>query len=262
MVESTHTQHDNAPSEQVIDFGALINRYKRYWWLFVASLVLCMGLAWAYLKTAKRVYAVTARVLVAQEDNSSSAGASLLKSLKLGGTGGKVEDEMIVMSSQELCTQVAKQLGLNRSYVEDRGWFKPQVDHYKTSPIEVTAPEELFDTLYTGLKFKIDVDKQGLANIKMSNSKKTLANLKGVTLPATVKSPYGVFGIVATDHFKPGKECHIKASLIGNHYKGEGLNARIKVSLITKKANGINLAINETRTARGKDVLNTLIDLL
>ena len=75
------------------------------------------------------------------------------------GQGSKVDDEMIVFSSQELCTQVVKQLGINRSYLEDKGWYKPQKDHYNSSPIEVIAPEEMFDTL-SSVKFKIDVDKR------------------------------------------------------------------------------------------------------
>ena len=51
------------------------------------------------------------------------------------------------------------------------------------------------------------------------------------------------------------------ASLMGSQYCGQGLNKNIKIKLITKKANGISLSINETVKNRGRDVLNTLIDL-
>ena len=96
--------------EQIIDFGNFVRKYKRYWWLFLLSLIACMTLAFAYLKYAKRVYNIKAVVLIAQDDNSAGAGANLLKGMKLMGQGSKVDDEMIVFSSQELCTQVAKQL--------------------------------------------------------------------------------------------------------------------------------------------------------
>ena len=101
--------------EQIIDFGAFVRKYKRYWWLFLLSLIACMTLATVYLKYAKRVYSVKSVVLIAQDDNSAGAGANLLKSMKLMGSGSKVDDEMLVFSSQELCTQVVKQLKLNRS---------------------------------------------------------------------------------------------------------------------------------------------------
>ncbi len=260
MAENNTTNIPVQQEEPSFDFGAFFSKYKRYWWLFLLSLIACACLALYYLKTTNRVYEVTAVVLVAQEDNSSSAGANLLKSMKLMNGGGKVEDEMIVFSSQELCTEVAKQLKLNRRYTEDKGWFKPVKDHYNSTPIEVIAPEEMFDTL-SSVTFKIDVNKQGLANIKAESGRDKLANIKGAKLPATFKTSYGTFTVRPTDKYKPEKACHIKATLLGTQYCGQSLNKKIKVKLITKKANGINLTINETVKGRGKDVLNTLINL-
>lgn len=246
--------------EQIIDFGAFVRKYKRYWWLFLLSLIACLLLAFAYLKSATRVYNVKSVVLVAQDDNGAGAGASLLKSMKLMGQGSKVDDEMVVFSSQELCTQVIKQLKLNRSYVEDKGWLKPDQDHYNTSPIEVIVPEEMFDTLST-VKFQIDVDKAGRTNIKVNSGSKKLASVKGASLPTTVKTSYGTFAIKSTEKFKKGKECHLTASLTGNQMLGERLNKRIKVKLASKKSNGINLSIAENNKSRGKDILNRLMDL-
>ena len=250
----------NQIEEPTLDFGALFDKYKRYWWLFILSLLACACLAYYYVRVTNRVYEVNAVVLVAQEDNSSSAGANLLKSMKLMSGGGKVEDEMIVFSSQELCSEVAKRLKLNRRYIEDKGWFKPVVDHYNNSPIEVIAPEEMFDTL-SSVTFKIDVNKEGLANIKAKSGKTKLINAKGCRIPATFKTLYGTFTIKATENYKPNKPCHITATLLGTPYCGQSLNKKIKVKLITKKANGINLSILENVKGRGRDVLNTLINL-
>ncbi len=257
MAENTTINNQEEP---IFDFGALFDKYKRYWWLFLLSLIACGLLAWFYIRVANRVYDVKAVVLVAQEDNSSSAGANLLKSMKLMGGGGKVEDEMIVFSSQELCTEVAKRLKLNRRYIEDKGWYKPKKDHYGSTPIEVVAPEEMFDTL-SSVSFKIDVNKEGMANIKARAGKEKLANIKNCRLPATFKTTYGTFTVKATENYKPKKPCHIKASLVGSQYCGQALNKKIKVKLINKKANGINLSINENVKSRGRDILNTLISL-
>ena len=246
--------------EQIVDFSAFVRKYKRYWWLFLLSLIACMTLAFAYLKYAKRIYSVKAVVLVAQEDNGAGAGANLLKSMKLMGQGSKVDDEMIVFSSQELCTQVVKQLGINHSYLEDMGWYKPEKDHYNTSPVEVIAPEEMFDTL-SSVKFKIDLDKAGKASIKATSGNDKLADVNDITLPTTLKTPYGTFAIKATDKCKQGKSYHITARLTGNQVMGERLNKRIKVKLATKKSNGINLTIDESNKARGKDILNKLVEL-
>ena len=247
--------------EQIIDFGAFVRKYKRYWWLFVLSLIACISLAFLYLKAAQRIYNVKSVVLVAQDDTGAGAGATLLKSMKLMGQGSKVDDEMVVFSSQELCTQVVKQLKLNRSYIEDKGWFKPKRDHYNSSPVEILAPEEFFDTLSSPLKFKIDVNKQGLASIKAEKSKKTIVDVKDAQLPITLKTAYGVFAFQPSEDFKPGKNHKITATLYGNQLRGEVLNHRVKIKLVTKKSNGIDLSIAETNTARGKDILNKLMEL-
>ena len=247
--------------EQIIDFGAFVRKYKRYWWLFVLSLIACISLAFLYLKAAQRIYNVKSVVLVAQDDTGAGAGATLLKSMKLMGQGSKVDDEMVVFSSQELCTQVVKQLKLNRSYIEDKGWFKPKRDHYNSSPVEILAPEEFFDTLSSPLKFKIDVNKQGLASIKAVKSKKAIVDVKDAELPITLKTAYGVFAFQPSEDFKPGKNHKITATLYGNQLRGEVLNHRVKIKLVTKKSNGIDLSIAETNTARGKDILNKLMEL-
>ena len=179
-------------------------------------------------------YNVKSVVLISQDDNSGGAGTNLLKSMKLMGQGSKVDDEMVVFSSQELCTQVVKQLKLNRSYIEDKGWFKAERDHYNSSPVEIVAPEEFFDTLTTSLKFKIDVDKDGLVDIESKFRKKKMVDIKDATLPVTVKTPFGVFAFQASEGFKPGKPHHITASLYGNQFRGEQLNRRINIKLATK----------------------------
>ena len=247
--------------EQIIDFNAFLRKYKRYWWLFLLSLAACVALSMLYLKAAQRVYNVKAVVLVSQDDNSAGAGANLLKSMKLMGQGSKVDDEMVVFSSQELCTQVVKQLKLNRTYIEDRGWFKPVRDHYNSSPVEIMVPEEFFDTLSTAVKFKIDVNKQGLVDIKGKAGDIELANVKGATLPTTIKTPFGVMAFQAGEKFKPGKTHKITAGLYGNQLRGEILNRRISIKLATKKSNGINLSLAETNISRGKDILNKLMEL-
>lgn len=249
-------------SEPMIDFGAILNKYKRYWWVFAASVVVCLGLAVLYLKVKSPTYLVTSTILVAQDDNGSSAGASLLKSLSLGDLGGsKVDDEVVVMGSQELKNKMINKLKINRSYVEKDGFMK-HTDHYGDSPVEINAPDELFDTLSTSMQFKINIDKAGKADIKVKKGRfKTLAEVTGATLPVMVKTPYGIFQVARTQYFKPGKETKITASVTGNVRKAEALEKDMTVKILTKKSNAIYMDISETNTKRGKDVLNTLMEL-
>ena len=250
--------------EPVIDFSAIIQRYKRYWWLFVISLLACVALAVMYLKIARPVYLVQSIVLVDPEDNAkpgaSSMGSSLLKSMALGG-GSRVEDEIVVMGSQQLRMQMVKKLRLNRTYIERKSFFN-RVDHYNDSPIEVDAPDALFDTLSTSFQFKIKTDAAGKADVKVKKGRfKTLAEASDVKLPATIKTPYGIFQVKTTSFYKPGKDYNITATVTGNIPKAEALSRVMVAELLRKKANAIDLNTRETNIQRGRDMLNTIIEL-
>lgn len=250
--------------EPVIDFAALMARYRRYWWLFVLSLLACLALAVMYLKIKKPVYLVQSIVLVDPEDNSkpgsSSLGGSLLKSMALGG-GARVEDEIVVMGSQQLRMLMVKELKLNRTYIERKSFFD-RVDHYNDSPIEVDAPETVFDTLSTSFQFKIKTHADGKADITVKKGRfKTLSKVSQVTLPATVKTPYGLFQVKTTQYYKQGQEYNIMAAVTGNIPKAESLRKSMTAELLRKKANAIDLNTTETNVQRGRDKLNTIIRL-
>ena len=250
--------------QPVIDFAAMLQRYKRYWWLFALSLAACIALAVMYLKIVKPVYLVQSIVLVDPEDNgkpgASSMGSSLLKTIALGG-GSRVEDEIVVMGSQQLRMQMVKELKLNRSYIERKSFFN-RVDHYNDSPIEIDAPDALFDTLATSFQFKIKTTANGKANIKVKKGRfKTLAEATDVTLPVNVKTPYGIFNVKKTANYKPNQEYNITANVIGNIPKAEALSKSMVAELLRRKANAIDLNTRETNIQRGRDMLNTIIRL-
>ncbi len=258
------SSNPNISSQPSFNLGSLIARYRRYWWLFVLSAVACLSLAVLYLKVKKPVYQIQASVLINDNDagmpTSASKNNAFLKSLSFG-SGGGVEDEIVVMGSQQLRMEMVKRLRLNRTYIERVSLLK-RVDHYGDSPIEVDAPETLFDTLSTAFTIKMKVDRTGRATLTAKEGRfKQLAHAENVKLPATLKTPYGLFNIRPTDHYRAGKEYNITAVVSGNVPYAEGLAETLTVGLLRKKANAIDINVEETNVARGRDMLATLIEL-
>ncbi len=251
----------NTPSEPTLDMSAVIARYKRYWWLFVIAIVVALTLAAMYLYKERPTYLIISTVLVDQDDNSSGAGASLLKSMSLGIGSQKVDDEVVVMGSQELCRNMIAQLKLNRNYIERKGFLKSE-DHYGTSPIEIDAADAVFDTLSIAMQFRIDVATDGRADITVKRGMfKTLATVEHTTLPATVKTPYGLYVVRTTPTYKSGKAYRIHSSVMGNDLKAEELMKQMTVRVLSKKSNAIYLDVLDKNVDRGRDKLNTLITL-
>ena len=239
----------------------MLNKYKRYWWLFALSLILCMGLAAFYLTFKKPVYLVVGKVLVTDE-KSGSTGSAILKSMSLGlGGGSKVDDEVIVMGSQEICGEMINRLKINRRYTEKLGFLRKK-DHYGDSPLEIDAPDALFDTLSIAMSFRVNVDKNGKADVKIKKGFfKTMVEKKGLTLPANINTPYGMFTLRTTDHYVPGKPLKMRIHVSGNVPMAEELMEVMAVKIINKKANGIYLDVPETNIQRGKDIINTMMEI-
>lgn len=265
------SSNDTSSSQQNLsNFGATIAKYRRYWWLFLISLLVCGALAVAYLKIKAPVYIITSSVLVDQDSglpgtsapkSSTSGASSLLRNFSFLGFGGGsgVDDEVIVMGSQEMRAQVVDELKINRAYIEKKGFLK-KIDHYNDSPIEIDAPQELFDTLSISLKFKIKVDKQGKASITVKKGMfKTLAEMKDVTLPVNVNTHWGIYNVHTTRFYRPGKKLNLTAYVSGTNVVAENLTKTTTVKVMSKKANVIYLDALESNVKRGKDLLNTLM---
>lgn len=259
--ENNNSNTPQAQGEKIIDFGSIFNKYKRYWWLFALSLIACIGLSVLFLKYVLPKYLVISTILVDQDDDASSAGASLLKSLSIGGGGASVDDEVVVMGSQDICNKMVKELKINRLYVQRKSLLD-RVDLYGNSPVEVDAPDEVFDTLSIAMNFKVNIKEDGKADILVKKGFfKTFADLKDQTLPVNVSTPYGTYMVRSTQYYQPGKETLVNANVTGNQLRAEELMKKMTVKVLNKKSNAIYMDVEIANIKRGKDMLNTMIRL-
>lgn len=256
------TENVNEQNESKIDFSSIIALVKRKWWMFAISLFVCLTLAVLYLYVKHSVYSIHATVLVAYDSEGNSMGSTLMSQLALGGVGGAtVEDEVLVMNSHSIKTDMIKELKLNRSYSTREGLRNHY--YYNDSPVEILAPEAFFDTLGTGFRFTIDLN-ENLSKIKVKVKEgwfKTIGEGEADKLPMVVNTIYGPFSIDTTQYYVPGEEITVKAVVAGNSYLAEVYGEDISVDKTEKKANGISLFIEDGIIDRGKDILNKMIEL-
>ncbi|MBR3765825.1 MAG: hypothetical protein IKL11_01525, partial [Muribaculaceae bacterium] len=250
-------------SNDQIDVSQIVDVLRRNWWMFAVSVVLCGALGVAYLYVKHSVYVVHAKVLVAYDEGTSSMGSSIMQSLSLGGVGGSnVEDEVLVMGAHSIKEQAIKELKLNRSYYSPDGFLKKKY-YYNNSPIEISAPEEVFDTLSVGMKFNIKANKD-LSKIEVEVKKgrfTTLAEVTGDKLPMVVNTPFGIYSIDKTKFYVPGEDVEVVANVTGNSVYAEAITNDLTVQKSEKKANGISLYYEDINIKRGKDLLNKMVEL-
>ena len=91
----------------------------RRWPLFVAGVIVCLALAFLYLRYSTAVYNTVATIII--KDEKKGAGSSELAAFAdlglLGGMGtSSIENEIGILKSKRLMTNVVKELDLNVRY--------------------------------------------------------------------------------------------------------------------------------------------------
>lgn len=249
----------NKANSDYIDFVALLRDYLSKWYLFVISVVVCVGLAYVFAKRSDRPMVVKANILISQEDQGPFSSASGGGLSGLFGSNAYVEDEIFVISSHSLFRDVAKDLNLNKTHYVKANFLKSYLA-YPDFPVDVTAPAGVADTITVGLSFKVDVDKEGMADITVTGPKKAkYAKVKDVRLPYTVKTPYGEFDVVATPHFPKGKKVSTVIGFTGYESAAEGLTDNVIADIASRKSNVITLEYDTPNPAYGSAILNRIL---
>ena len=263
-MKSKAKQYTTAPKES-LGSSNFLHTAIRHWWLFALSFIFCFGILFLYLRKTLPSYIVSSTVLV-DDQSLSFAGIgnpksnSMLKSV-MGGGDVNVFNEIEILASENLAAKTVDALDINCRYYEKTGFLKKQ-DHYGTSPIIVEAPKELFDTLSVTLPFKIKVYADGKTDITVKKGMfSNYAELKGVELPATVKTPFGLFVVKPTQYFTPKHEYSITASVAGNIPAALELQKDMTVDLKAKKTDIVYMDVMDNDVKRGRDILNTLVRL-
>lgn len=263
-MKSKAKQYTTAPKKS-LGSSNFLHTAIRHWWLFALSFIFCFGILFLYLRKTLPSYIVSSTVLVDDQSLSFAGignpkGNSMLKSV-MGGGDVNVFNEIEILASENLAAKTVDALDINCRYYEKTGFLKKQ-DHYGTSPIIVEAPKELFDTLSVTLPFKIKVYADGKTDITVKKGMfSNYAELKGVELPATVKTPFGLFVVKPTQYFTPKHEYSITASVAGNIPAALELQKDMTVDLKAKKTDIVYMDVMDNDVKRGRDILNTLVRL-
>ncbi len=248
-------------SNDFIDVIALLKQYISKWYLFVISVLLCGGLAFFVTKVKKPEYSVNANLLIKTEDSGPSVDDMVGGALgSLFGSDSNVEDEIFMVSSHSLYRDVARSLGINQKHIIHKGFMDNEFV-FKDYPVEVQAPEALLDTLSHSLLFKVDINREGLADIKVKVRKKTVSKEEDVRLPYTVKTPLGSFVVATTKNYVAGEPLSTRITLTGYDAAAEQLDEDVHSEIASKRSNVISLSIETTSPEFGKAVLNEILAL-
>ncbi|MEO7043806.1 MAG: Wzz/FepE/Etk N-terminal domain-containing protein, partial [Ferruginibacter sp.] len=126
-------------------YRQLLFRYMPYWPLFLILVFLGAAGAYVYLKTTIPIYETSASILIKDEKKGSDE-SKIMESLNLLGTKKIVENEIEVIHSRAILTEVVKNLRLYAPIFEkDRFVSRPA---FTSSPVvfDILQPDSIIPT--------------------------------------------------------------------------------------------------------------------
>lgn len=123
-------------SEQ-INIKELLMKYLKYWYVFLLSTIICLGIAFIYLRYTTSEYWISSTILIKDDKQASglSQGA-VFNDLAGFKTNSNIDNEIMLLKSKSLMYRVFNELDLNATYYAEGRVKTPEL-YGKSLPIKV-----------------------------------------------------------------------------------------------------------------------------
>ena len=268
MVEE-RKERTGAQSEEQINIQEILFRYLIHWPWFVVSVIVCVALAWGYLRLTTPIYNVSATVLI--KDEKKGGGASMSSELeKMGMDGfvsssGNIENEIEVLSSRTLAREVVSSLGLFVTYMDEDRF--PKRELYRTSPVLVSLTPQEADKLPQPMEVGMVLQPSGVMDVQIKVGEKEYQK-RFEKLPAIFPTNEGTVAFFANnDTLSPirpesvTKERHITAYINRPFSVAKGYAGSLSITPTSKATSVVTVSLKNSNTQRGKDYIDKLLEV-
>ena len=268
MVEE-RKERTGAQLEEQSNIQEILFRYLIHWPWFVVSVIVCVALAWGYLRLTTPIYNISATVLI--KDEKKGGGANMSSELeKMGMNGfvsssGNIENEIEVLSSRTLAREVVSSLGLFVTYI-DKDRF-PKKELYRASPVLVSLTPQEADKLPQTMEVDMSLQPSGVMDVQIKVGEKEYRK-RFEKLPAVLPTDEGTIAFFANnDTLSPirsesvTKERHITAYINRPFSVAKGYAGSLSIIPTSKATSVVTVSLRNSNTQRGKDYIDKLLEM-
>ena len=248
--------------DSLLNFQFLIKTFILNWQWFLLSLIITMSAAMIYVRYSLPVYQVSAKVLIKDEDNTSSRGRSnqIMNTNTLGiltSTDG-FDNELEILKSKSLAEETVLDLKLYVNYYSVGKIIDVPV--YDETPVLVDLNKEKLEVLEGPVKLQISKDNNiyNVQGVCVKNGAKQVFKGQG-KLPFIIKSPVGTISLVQNPRFV---ESDVKKKYIANIYNPKDvINSYVNIGVepLSKTTSIAVLTRNDLLPERAKEYLKHLV---
>ena len=268
MVEE-RKEKTGVQSEEQINIQEILFRYLIHWPWFVVSVIVCVALAWGYLRLTTPVYNISATVLI--KDEKKGGGANMSSELEKMGLNGfvssssNIENEIEVLKSRTLAREVVSSLGLFVTYMDEDKF--PNKELYRTSPVLVSLTPQEADRLPQTMEIDMLLQPAGAMDVQVKVGKKEYRKHLE-KLPAVFPTDEGTVAFFANNDtlssLRPESvttERHITAYINRPFAVAKGYAGSLLITPTSKATSVVNVSLKNSNTQRGKDYIDKLLEM-
>ena len=268
MVEEIK-ERTGTKTEEQINIQEILFRYLIHWPWFVVSVIVCVALAWGYLRLTTPIYNISATVLI--KDEKKGGGANMSSEMEKMGLNGfvssssNIENEIEVLKSRTLAREVVSSLGLFVTYMDEDRF--PNRELYRTSPVLVSLTPQEADHLPQLMEVGMSLQPSGVMDVQIRVGKKVYQNRFG-KLPAVFPTDEGTDAFFSNNDtlssVRPEsvtKERHITAYINRPFFVAKGYAGSLSITPTSKATSVVTVSLKNSNTQRGKDYIDKLLEV-
>lgn len=270
MIENNQLNNPNIEEqEESINLRTLLIKYLIYWPWFIASVIICLGCTFLYLRFQTPVYNTTASVLIKESDPRSKAmtqangAVAALQDISGFSMTSNFDNEVEILKSRTLIKKVVSELGLYIQHSKDQT-FGYDIPLYRNTPVKVYITPEEAERLQGDAKLKMIYTPEG----KLSLTAKYILNLEEAeitanfdSLPAVLPTPIGVFSFTHNDSTKLEKPIKLNVLIASPTVVAQSYAQNLSVSPTSKTTTIAQLSLKNSHKQRAVDFINRLVTI-
>ena len=227
-----------------------LSKYFYHWPLFlIGILIAAIGLL-IFLPTFKPVYPVKASLVIKDESKTPDQ-KSALHEIDLSNSEKIIENEIEILKSNQLISEVVKDLRLNITYDHKTG-FMDHEDLYESTPVKFVFVDSTGNYKKAALNIQIKDAQSFLLIMPDGKTKQSFYN-------TNYQSSFGVWKLEPTRFLPEFKNERIQITINDPDLTALQYQKDIDISLSNKLATAVIITLNDAVPKRGKDILNRLI---
>lgn len=230
-----------------------------HWLWFVISLLICLALAFWYVKKTAPTYVRTASMMIKTDQNGAamSGDAGIFQDLNIYSGNRSIADEMAMIKSPDLMRNVVRTMNLDTRYFV-KGNFR-DIELYGSSlPVTVTMPE-LPDDCWASFTLHLEGNgKFTMSDFKRDGKESGRGAVKG-HLGMAMKTPFGPVTVSPAKNFNEAEDLEIQVTHTPVKVMASAFSGALKASMDEESWSIVNLSITENSPEKASDVLNGLI---